>query len=52
MKNGTIIIGGNSGFMTGLYMMGGQIMVLGDLRKDAGESIIRGKIYVKGEVKA
>ncbi|MGB4362520.1 MAG: GXGXG domain-containing protein [Methanothermobacter tenebrarum] len=52
MKNGTIIIGGNSSFMTGLYMMGGQIIVLGNLGKDAGESIIRGKIYFKGKAES
>ena len=31
MKNGTIIIGGNRSFMTGRFMMGSRIVVLGDL---------------------
>jgi glutamate synthase domain-containing protein 3 len=52
MKNGTIIIGGNSGFMSGLFMMGGRIVVLGDISDDAGESIIRGAIYVLGDIKS
>ena len=50
MKNGTIIIGGDSGFMTGIFMMGGRMIILGDLGADAAESIIRGEIYVLGEV--
>ena len=50
MKNGTIIIGGNSGFMTGIFMMGGRIIILGDVGEDLAESIIRGEIYVKGEI--
>lgn len=52
MKNGTIIIGGNSGFMTGIFMMGGRIIILGDVGDDVAESIIRGVIYVKGEIKS
>ena len=52
MKNGTIVIGGNSGFMTGIFMMGGRIVILGDVGEDVAESIIRGVIYVKGEVKS
>ena len=52
MKNGTIIIGGNSGFMTGIFMMGGRIIILGDVGDDVAESIIRGVVYVKGKVKS
>lgn len=52
MKGGTVIIGGNSGFMTGLLMMGGRLIVLGDVTDDAGESIMRGTIYVLGQVKS
>jgi glutamate synthase domain-containing protein 3 len=52
MKNGTIIVGGNSGFMSGLFMMGGRIIILGDISDDAGESIIRGTIYVGGQIKS
>ena len=48
MKGGTVIIGGNSGFMTGLLMMGGKLIILGDV----GESIMRGTIYVLGDVKS
>ena len=47
-----IVIGGNSGFMTGIFMMGGRIVILGDVGEDVAESIIRGVIYVKGEVKS
>ena len=50
MKNGTIIIGGNSGFMTGIFMMGGRMIILGDVGEDLAESIIRGEIYVKGNI--
>lgn len=52
MKGGTVIIGGNSGFMTGLLMMGGKLIILGDVTDDVGESIMRGTIYVLGEVKS
>jgi len=52
MKNGTIIVGGNSGFMSGLFMMGGRIIILGNISEDAGESIIRGAIYVRGSIKS
>ena len=38
--------------MSGLFMMGGRIIVLGDISDDAGESIIRGTIYVGGEIKS
>ena len=52
MKGGTIIVGGNSGFMSGLFMMGGRIIIMGDVSEDAGESIIRGAIYVRGNVES
>jgi glutamate synthase domain-containing protein 3 len=52
MKGGTVIIGGNSGYMTGLLMMGGRLIILGDVTDDAGESIMRGTIYVLGSVKS
>lgn len=38
--------------MSGLFMMGGRIIILGDISDDAGESIIRGAIYVKGDIKS
>ena len=52
MKGGTVIIGGNSGYMTGLLMMGGRLIILGDVTDDVGESIMRGSIYVLGSVKS
>jgi glutamate synthase domain-containing protein 3 len=52
MKGGTVIIGGNSGYMTGLLMMGGKLIILGDVTDDVGESIMRGTIYVLGNVKS
>ncbi len=33
-------------------MMGGRIIILGDISDDAGESIIRGAIYVRGNIKS
>ena len=30
--------------------MGGRIIILGDVSQDAGESIIRGAIYVRGTI--
>ena len=33
-------------------MMGGRIIVLGDISEDAGESIIRGAIFVGGNIKS
>ena len=38
--------------MSGRYMMGGQLIILGDISEDAGESMIRGTIYVKGKIKS
>ena len=38
--------------MTGLLMMGGRLIILGDVTDDAGESIMRGTIYVLGSVKS
>jgi glutamate synthase domain-containing protein 3 len=50
MKNGTIVVGGNSGYMTGLYAFGGRIIVCGDIGPSAGESIIGARIYVGGSI--
>ena len=38
--------------MTGLLMMGGRLIILGDVTDDVGESIMRGTIYVLGDVKS
>jgi methylamine---glutamate N-methyltransferase subunit B len=32
--------------------MGGRIIILGNISDDAGESIIRGVIYVRGNIKS
>ena len=33
-------------------MMGGRLIILGDVTDDVGESIMRGTIYVLGDVKS
>ena len=33
-------------------MMGGKLIILGDVTDDVGESIMRGSIYVLGDVKS
>ena len=38
--------------MTGLLMMGGKLIILGDVTEDVGESIMRGTIFVLGNVKS
>ena len=41
MKMVLLSAGGNSGFMTGIFMMGGQIVILGDVGEDVAEPIIQ-----------
>ena len=36
----------------GLLMMGGKLIILGDVTDDVGESIMRGSIFVLGDVKS
>ena len=49
MKGGSLIIAGNSGFLTGFMMQKGQIIVCGDAGEAIGDSMYEGTIYVGGK---
>ena len=50
MKGGTLIIKGNSGFLTGFMMQKGTIIVCGDVGDAVGDSMYEGTIYVGGKI--
>ena len=50
MKGGTLIVGGNSGFLTGFMMQKGRIIVCGDVGEAVGDSMYEGTIYVAGDI--
>ena len=50
MKGGTLIVGGNSGFLTGFMMQKGRIIVCGNAGEAVGDSMYEGTIYVGGEI--
>ncbi len=52
MKGGAILVGGNSGFMTGFMMINGAIVVLGDAGDLVGHYMVGGAIYVGGKVES
>ena len=50
MKGGTLLIGGNAGFLTGFMMQKGRIVVCGDVGDAVGDSMYEGVIYVGGDI--
>ena len=50
MKGGTLIIQGNSGYMTGFMLQKGTIIVCGDTAQALGDSMYEGRIFVGGRI--
>ena len=52
MKGGTLIVGGDVGYMTGFMMQKGVLIVGGDAGEALGDSLYEGKIYIRGKIEA
>ena len=52
MKGGTIIVGEDTGALSGFMMQRGRIIVCGNAGKNLGDSMYDGVIYVGGEIKS
>ena len=50
MKGGTLIVAGDSGFLTGFMMQKGRIIICGDTGEALGDSMYEGTIYVGGSI--
>jgi formylmethanofuran dehydrogenase subunit C len=50
MKGGTVMVQGNSGYMTGFMMQKGTIIVCGDTAEALGDSMYEGRIFVGGRI--
>jgi formylmethanofuran dehydrogenase subunit C len=50
MKGGTVLIGGNAGYMTGFMMQKGTIIILGDAGAALGDSLYEGRIFLGGNI--
>ena len=50
MKGGSLVIGGNAGFLTGFMMQKGRIIICGDAGEALGDSMYEGTIYVAGNI--
>ena len=52
MKGGTIIVGGDTGALTGFMMQRGRMVFCGDAGKNLGDSMYDGTIFVGGDIKS
>jgi glutamate synthase domain-containing protein 3 len=52
MKGGTIIVGGDTGALSGFMMQRGRMVVCGNAGKNLGDSMYDGTIYVGGEIQS
>ena len=50
MKGGTLVVAGNTGFLTGFMMQKGRIIICGDAGEAVGDSMYEGAIYVAGQI--
>ena len=50
MKGGTLLIGGNCGYMAGFMMQKGRIIICGDAGEALADSMYEGVIFVGGEI--
>jgi glutamate synthase domain-containing protein 3 len=50
MKGGTILVGGDTGAFSGFMMQRGRMVVCGNARKNLGDSMYDGTIYVGGTI--
>ena len=46
MKGGTIIVGGDTGALSGFMMQRGRMIVCGNAGKNLGDSMYDGTIYI------
>jgi len=52
MKGGTLVVGGNVGYMTGFMMQAGTIIACGDAADGIGDSMYEGTIFVGGSIES
>lgn len=52
MKGGLLVVGGNTGFMTGFIAQKGRIVVCGDSDEATSDSMYEALIYVGGKIGA
>ena len=52
MKGGTIIVGGDTGALSGFMMQRGRMVVCGNAGKNLGDSMYDGTIFVGGSIKS
>ena len=52
MKGGTIIVGGDTGALSGFMMQRGRMIVCGNAGKNLGDSMYDGTIFVGGTIKS
>ena len=50
MKGGTIIVGGDTGTLSGFMMQRGRMIFCGNAGKNLGDSMYDGVIYIGGEI--
>jgi methylamine---glutamate N-methyltransferase subunit B len=50
MRGGTIVVCGNTGYMTGFMMQRGTMIICGDAGEALGDSMYTGRIFVGGEI--
>ena len=52
MKGGTIIVGGDTGALSGFMMQRGRMVVCGQCRQNLGDSMYDGTIYIGGDIQS
>ncbi len=52
MEDITIIVGGDTGALSGFMMQRGRMIVCGNAGKNLGDSMYDGTIYIGGEIKS
>ena len=52
MKGGTIIVGGDTGALSGFMMQRGRMIVCGNAGKNLGDSMYDGTIYIGGKIQS
>jgi glutamate synthase domain-containing protein 3 len=52
MKGGTLLIGGNCGYMAGFMMQKGRIIICGDAGDALADSMYEGVVFVGGAIAA
>jgi methylamine---glutamate N-methyltransferase subunit B len=50
MKGGTLLIGGNCGYMAGFMMQKGRIIICGDAGEALADSMYEGVVFIGGQI--